>query len=741
MTISDETRAFIEREEQILRETLAKLEDQLQYQSRREARESKRARDLTSRLVAASRDEDKQMIASDEAVSHQLLGAQRSEIKRINKLLKKPYFARIVLSENRDGREVKIEYKVGYKANPDCRIIDWRTAPLSKLYYEYAEGDEYCEVVQGLLREGRVELRNTLEIKDQELVGIACRYGKFRKVEGKWQMVEDRIGGRHRVGELPDVLSLITPEQFKAITEEANSAVLIQGVAGSGKTTVALYRLAWLLHEKQDELKADDAIIIVKSRPLKLYIENSLGSLNLTGVKVVTFNEWMNNALKLIAGDSDLETSTELEDEPRSIKRLKTSSALLNAFKEHIITEKLQVVSAMEALDWKSLPQGMKKLFENLKLSNAPVLQIIIELQDATGRAQQAVNPASSFAGALVRFKEELKRIRALLPGYPEFIGNLLAREELILSNDQTRLINRELVRDGREYTLGRYAEGKLSKSDAVLTVLLYQLRSGGAITPGGKPGNYAAMVIDEVQDFSSAALAVMANAVRSPNLLTLAGDIEQQIGDGAAFPGWQALQQQWFSNEQQASYVKLTVSHRSTVQIMRFADYIRGRTQQRSGRKGRPPIWFRCYSENSGVRSVIEWLEKALERYPHDLTAVLCRDIQTAKFALSLLKPRFGPLVRLGDDDSFSFEEGIVVSAIKQVKGLEFTNVLIWNPSGKFYDGSRISRNMLYVAATRAEDNLCIVTWGRPSPLLPAGDSGLVRLCALDDQEEGSYA
>ena len=93
-----------------------------------------------------------------------------------------------------------------------------------------------------------------------------------------------------------------------------------------------------------------------------------------------------------------------------------------------------------------------------------------------------------------------------------------------------------------------------------------------------------------------------------------------------------------------------------------------------------------------------------------------------------SLLEPSFGHAVRIGDDDSFSFEEGIVVTDIRQVKGLEFPHVLLWNPSAKKYPPSKAARNALYVGITRAEEHLCLVTWGTPSKLLPSIHSKLVR-------------
>ena len=128
------------------------------------------------------------------------------------------------------------------------------------------------------------------------------------------------------------------------------------------------------------------------------------------------------------------------------------------------------------------------------------------------------------------------------------------------------------------------------------------------------------------------------------------------------------------------------------------------------------------------------------MNRYPNSLTAVLCSSQAEAKYATSLLEPTFSNSVRLATDDSFSFEAGIVVCDTKQVKGLEFFNVLIWNPLEKNYPKEDpASRNLLYIGVTRAEENLCIVTWGKPSTFLPDVRSNLLRGYSVMEEEDDS--
>jgi DNA helicase-2/ATP-dependent DNA helicase PcrA len=174
----------------------------------------------------------------------------------------------------------------------------------------------------------------------------------------------------------------------------------------------------------------------------------------------------------------------------------------------------------------------------------------------------------------------------------------------------------------------------------------------------------------------------------------------------------------------------------------MRLANFIQRQEPSKTGRHGRTPIWFRCRDESQGIEHVLKWLTKASELFPTKIAAVICATPEDAHFAYRMLQPTFGPRVRRGDSYSFSFEEGILVTDVRQVKGLEFYSVLLWNPSVRAYANDDLGQNLLYVAITRAEENLCLVSWDRPSKILPPfGSSRLVRSMDMTIQDEDSTA
>jgi DNA helicase-2/ATP-dependent DNA helicase PcrA len=665
MSLTPEQQESLSSEEAVFSTVTSAIGAQISRAEQRLFQENQRARALTSEIHETRRVEDKALLASDEGVSHALKDSKREELETLKKQLDNPYFARISLEEEEANGSTKIiEYKLGFAANPDLRIIDWRRAPISKLYYEYKEGDDYLEEILGRERSGRVLLRNRIEVERGGLKTVQNRFGTFHW-NAKTATWESGTGSMHRRkstdSHLPEILSLITAEQFRSITVDADTAILIQGVAGSGKTTVALHRLAWLLHNDNSPLKSNECVFLMLSPALRRYVENSLPSAGISGVGVRTYHEWAGRTLKRLQSNAEFVLTRPPAPPPAGVQRVKRSLAVLKALEARLRGTSRQSAVTIEALQ-----------------------RDIIEVLS---------NPAP------------------------------------IIAADETRLISEATVREALAWSRNNFATGVFDWTDDGLLLRACQLRTGGVINEKGEFGTYGHVIVDEVQDLSPIELSTIIGAVKNHKDLTLVGDTSQNIDEHGSFPGWEKLRKHWNFSGDMSKYVSLEVSHRSTLPIMRLADHIQQRSLVKTGRSGRVPIWFRTRNESQGIEYVLKWLSKAVELYPSMVTAVICATPEEAKFAYKMLQPTFGQLVRLGDAYSFSFEEGILVTDVHQVKGLEFFSVLLWNPSAQSYGSHDYGRNLLYVAVTRAEENLCLVTWGRPASALPTfGASKLVR-------------
>ncbi len=680
-TPSENALERIHGEEQTLDDVLSSLAAQQRRYQEKYSHEHGRARELTSALVATRRDEDKALLASDEAVSHGIKDKIETGLNHLEKLLKKPYFARLIVKEESPQGSRTIEYKMGLIENSDCRIVDWRKAPIARLYYEYREGDDYCEQILGRERQGRVALRHVVDIENQRLKGISCQLGRFEKHGDQWVALSEPQRSRSQSESqsssfgLPQIASLLTPDQFSLVAETADSAMLIQGIAGSGKTTVAMHRLAWLLGRSQEEsLVPERCLMVVLSESLKKYLSDTLPSLGVHGVRVLTLENWHAENLaaslpQYVERDEEQAKVRRPSDKcPHSIERLKRSMAILKALESN---------------------------YERL---------------------------GTSLVDALIE---------------------LLAHPKLIVQHDESRLLDASLIQEAHARALRNKAESALDRADDALVLRLMQLRAHSVVLYDGSFGLYDHVIADEVQDFSPIDLACVLAAVRDPRGISLVGDTAQKMDASSTFPGWDTLRKHWAFKDTMPHFVSLNLSHRSTDQIVRFADFIKeGRSSNikdpmQGGRQGRVPIWFKATSEPLALKSAIDWLSRATERYPNSFTAVVCRTAADASYVYKLLLPTFSSQLQRGVANVFSSPCGVVVTWMDEIRGLEFTNVLLWNPCKRDYPQDETHRNMLYTAVTRAEENVCLVTFLKPSEILPQFHSPLVRGHLVEPPEE----
>jgi DNA helicase-2/ATP-dependent DNA helicase PcrA len=244
-----------------------------------------------------------------------------------------PYFGHLRLRERVGDRgEVERDVFIGRATFTDPRtriaIVDWRNAPVSQLYYRYSEGSDYEETFGEREVEGDVLVRRTVTIQDGTLLRIACPQGIWvkRRLRGQDMPVWERMdvplrelaGGertatrpiprRGMLGSaredeqrldrhLPEIAALIDPRQFEIMTAPHSGVVVIQGGAGSGKTTIGLHRLAYLGFAFPDRFPAKRMVVVTQGTGLAAYIGQVLPALGLPGVRVVTFDEWAEREL------------------------------------------------------------------------------------------------------------------------------------------------------------------------------------------------------------------------------------------------------------------------------------------------------------------------------------------------------------------------------------------------------------------------------------------------------------
>lgn len=300
-----------------------------------------------------------------------LADQRRKEATQGNIDLRSPYFGRLVLEENGRRREVLIGRGTYLDTKASIRIVDWRDAPVSRLYYRYQEGEDYNEIFGGRETDGEVITRRSLSIADSELRRIGSPQGSFAKMAtGGWRQLdtastqlkggegsatrpEQRRGGLG-IGDnalsedksLKEITALIDGRQFDLITRPDSGLVVIQGGAGSGKTTIGLHRLAYLAYNDPRRFRPDRMLVVVFNTALCRYIAQVLPSLGVEGVAIRTYGDWAARLRTTHLLGLPTEYST---DTPGVVTRFKKHPVLLKLVDQYIADISAQIESELQA--------------------------------------------------------------------------------------------------------------------------------------------------------------------------------------------------------------------------------------------------------------------------------------------------------------------------------------------------------------------------------------------------------
>ena len=256
------------------------------------------------------------------------------------------------------------------------------------------------------------------------------------------------------------------------------------------------------------------------------------------------------------------------------------------------------------------------------------------------------------------------------------------------------------LAREGEQLLAGTR---EIAFDDAGLLIHLAQLRQPEAEIVDAL-GWYDHVLIDEAQDLSLVELYALMFATTSRRSLTVCADEKQKILDFVDSAGFSTFQLEL--KNAGLSSGKLDISYRSTEQIMNLAARVSGRPVGQVVNQGAEPRFHNFSNQTEALGHLRRSVGTLLARETKSLTAIICRFKQEAETVYATLKELPGVRLQTGD---LSFEPGVLVTNAHQVKGLEFSGVILWNPTPKAYPSTDLGRNLLYVAITRASDRLAI--------------------------------
>ena len=606
-----------------------------------------------------------------------------------------PYFAHMRLAE--DGGVQEILLGKTTRLLPGLPIVDWRNAPISRLFYAYRQGEAFEEEIAGRARAGVLAARRTVTIRDRALQRVDAPEGVFQadaSQAGGWRRVETEAprlaggqgaalrahdvgaGAERRLGtgarrradkHLPDIVGLIDPAQFELVSRPSAGFLLIRGTAGSGKTTVTLHRIAFLAYD-DPAIDSSATLVVVFSPALRDYVSHVLPALGVTRVRVLTFHEWASEQCARLFPRLPRRVR---EYTPAIVSRLKLHPAMGVALAEQVRRIEGPLTADQVLDDW------------------ASVLCQPALLEEVLGReAPDAFSP-----------------------------------QEIARATDWNRQRHEELVAwRAREPE----ADAELDEEDEALLLRAWQLRIGLLPGAGGRPLRYRHVAVDEVQDFAPLEVQVLLGCLDERRSITLAGDTQQHLVEHGGFRSWSEFLQQLGLEGTEVS--TLDVSYRCTHEIASFAlallgDLREDTTPPKTVRTGPPVELFRFTDHGACLAFLTDALIDLAASEPLASVAVLTPSRELSSIYHGGLERGEVPRLRRVEHQDFTFAPGVEVTEIEQVKGLEFDYVIMVETSSTHFPDRPGARRLLHVGATRAVHQLWLTSVGTPSPIVRQAD------------------
>ncbi len=680
-----------------------------------------------------------------------------------------PYFAHLQISTADGTQDILIGRRSFIDRPAGVQIVDWREAPISKIYYRYEEGDEFEEEVAGRALRGTVLCRRHVSIAGGKLRRVGTpEWTLVCNTEGEWfdagadeaALLEGGQGtaarppapaprtkqkfqvarAPHAGKELPEIAALIDREQFSLITERSHGLIVIQGGAGSGKTTVALHRIAYLLFNQRQTFHPSRCMFVVPSLALERYVAGVLPALGVQGVRVVTYGSWARHLRQRLVPIKRRYS----EETPAAVSRLKKHPAFLQLLEQaaeqeiNLARERLQqTVGSMVQGD--TLLAAWDAAKDDPPLKKVTALRLALKRSavdlplPTLHRGEQCARELNARLSALPRILSELCTDRGRLAALAEpnvFESARAGEIETLVSWSSEQLedsqeldgidADRLEAVDGAPLEANDSAKGCMDVEDDALYFRLYQIMHGQLERTDGAPLVFDHIAIDEAQDLAPVDIKLLYCALSAERSLTIAGDTAQQMIFDNAFRGWAALLKDVGVPDSLAQVRPLKIAYRSTAQVMQFANRLIGEREEGIVARHGAPVALHEFSETGeAVAFVSEALRSLQAREPSASVAVIARYAAQAEGWWHALERSEVAALRWVRNQEFSFKPGVDVTDVTQVKGLEFDYVIVVDVVRSNYPDSVEASHFLHIAATRTTHQLWLITTGEPSPLL----------------------
>ena len=598
--------------------------------------------------------------------------------KRLTKILAIPYFGRIDFLEKKENSKVMPIY-IGIHTfyDPESRatlIHDWR-APVSSMFYDHELGEAGYRSPSG-------EIKGVISLKRQYRI----RGGKMEFMIESALTVHDDILQKELSSNADDkmknIVATIQREQNQIIRNEDIRTLIIQGVAGSGKTSIALHRIAYLLYTFRDSISSKDILIISPNKVFSDYISNVLPELGEETVPETSMEQILSGVLEhKYKYQTYFGLVNELLEKP--------SSSLIDriAYKASFgfISELDKFILHIENTYFKAADVKLTKYIT----IPAP----FIEEQYLRFNRYPIRRRFDAMADYMLDMLKIQYTFTVTTTG-----RNLLKKEiRLMFAGNNDIQVYKDFFKWTNNPGMFKMRKGHtLEYSDLAPLAYLHSALEGN----GNQPFRVKHLLIDEMQDYSPIQYKVIQKLF--PCRKTVLGDAGQSVNPYGSSTA-ETIQKSLTASE----IMKLCKSYRSTFEITDFAQKIHPNAElepvARHGEKPQILQFGSAVEELSGIMGLISTYRKS----GYKSLGIICKTEQQARKMADMLKSYANDISFLSSQSS-AFVQGIVITSAHMAKGLEFDEVIIPQTDERNYR-SEIDKSMLYVAVTRAMHRLTL--------------------------------
>ena len=600
----------------------------------------------------------------DELVDMNFQNIEKAELLTKNR--DKPYFGRVKFESKALNDDFRVGL-MGIEHNQNYYVYDWR-APICELFYDYGVGEASFRSPQGKI-DGRIILKRQIEIEKGKLIGI------YEKDVNLFDDYLQQILGKINTDKLHNIVSTIQNEQNKIIRDLRNDVVIVQGYAGSGKTTVALHRIAYALYRLKD-LKSANILIFTLNEAFMSHISGVLPELGEQNTRSATIAKFLSRLLKF----------------PRNFEEndaflIRFSLANQNERKE--IEAKLSLDVKKKIVAWvKELESGLVAN-KGFRIQNQPISPKMLNKWFSVDFSDLAIENRFDAITDLIIRKLKIKSGTNIFDRI---------REEILVCFGYTKSLAENYAEFCENVGFSKPSFDVIKLEDAILLAVLKSHLKDMVIKL-----DIRHILVDEAQEYPILFIDFLLRLFPRGNF-TFLGDRYQQtnpfgVGDLHKIVDLHA----YFGD---VMFYELDNSYRSSEEIVEYSSKIIGSPRHNAFRmkNNKPVKEVVIKNEVDLIKALLSELNSSSKG---ETIGIIVGDVESATKIYSKLKKEYSKICLIKDAQSVATTP-VQLMPVALCKGLEFNKAIVVQNGGLF--NSEFGTNLYYIACTRAINELIVI-------------------------------